>query len=112
MGFATTFANLGATKSIAFPYKYLLKLPERQDLKNNLPYGTWLAHSAARPVAGAYRERDQIPLLPCAGLIGGRDPAVDRGALSQLNPFGFAARKPLRRLGRSLSNSVYSSTGT
>jgi len=40
-------------------------------------------------------EGGEIPFLAAAGLIGGRDPAVERRALSQLNPPRRAARKPL-----------------
>ena len=57
-------------------------------------------------------EEVAVALLAGAGLIGGRDPAVDGGTLSQLNVPGFGARKPLCRLGRMSSNSVYTSIGT
>ena len=49
-------------------------------------------------VASAPGKRGQVSLLPRAGLVGGRDPAVEGGALSQLNPSRMAARKPLFRL--------------
>ena len=46
------------------------------------------AHSgsvADHLVAGALGKRGQVALLARAGLVGGRDPAVQGGALSQLN---------------------------
>jgi hypothetical protein len=50
-------------------------------------------------VAGTGGKRGQIPFLAGAGLVGGRDPAVEGGALSQLNSSRRAPHKPQLRQG-------------
>ena len=53
--------------------------------------------------APALGECGELGDLPFTGLIGGRDPGVDGGALSQLNPFGSAVGNWLIFLVRYLS---------
>ena len=48
-------------------------------------------------------EGGELGNLPLAGLIGGGDPGVDGGALSQLNPLGSAVGNRLILLVRYLS---------
>ena len=50
--------------------------------------------------------------LPFTGLIGSGDPGVDGGALSQLNPPGFAVGNRLIFLVRYMSKTYQCSTGT
>jgi hypothetical protein len=46
-------------------------------------------------VSSALGERRQIALLACAGLVNSRDPAVESGALSQLDSPRLATSNPL-----------------
>src|SRR3546814_11225906 len=50
--------------------------------------------------------------LPLARLVGGRDPGIDGGALSQLNLPEIRARKPLLCVGSVLSKTDFCSMGT
>ena len=84
-----------------------------------LPFGTIKLHARAgfledtdHLVADPIGERGQLMLLSGTGLVGGRDPAVDRHALSQLNPPGSKPRKPACWLALPLYRTAYSSPGT
>src|SRR3546814_7084964 len=54
----------------------------------------------------------QVAELPLARLVGGRDPGIDGGALSQLNLPEIRARKPLLCVGSVLSKTDFCSMGT
>ncbi len=62
------------------------------------PRGGFLV-DADHLVAGPFGKGGQVAFLAVAGLVSGRNAAVQGGALSQLNPPRCAARKPLFPLG-------------
>src|SRR3546814_5046215 len=54
-------------------------------------------------IAATLGKTGQVAELPLARLVGGRDPGIDGGALSQLNLPEIRARKPLLCVGSVLS---------
>src|SRR3546814_11511178 len=63
-------------------------------------------------IAATLGKTGQVAELPLARLVGGRDPGIDGGALSQLNLPEIRARKPLLCVGSVLSKTALCSMGT
>ena len=94
----------------------LPRLRERHDLAPlgpvELHAGAGFLERADHLVACARGKRREIPLLARAGLVGGRDPAIESGALSQLNSPAGRPANPCSCWGRTVAISTTLSIGT
>ena len=71
----------------------------RRSARSNFMPGAGFLEGADHLVAGPFGKRGEIPFLARTGLVGGRDPAIEGDALSQLNSSRWMPRNPLFLLG-------------